>query len=1103
MRLSRNLTITLSTLFIVSLTNAHSNPSLSIIALSQMGSKIAPSVSNMLALDNMETIGLNKYVHRQLLSCDTGCEECPGGPSLCTVCQAGYQFLPSTTNSPTGSCPCRDGTYPDTGTCKQCPGLCTKCDDASTCTECAPNMYKHNDQCLLTCPTGTINDQTNLICLTVTQPTITQPASDFEVEVTRYDTLPPVDFTYSNVYSSNVTLTAKLEVFYGDSAIDLSRNIKWISISNTVDTTNKKVQLMIGSNDYPVPETYVKGVTDTYTVRVTFFNNAVQNASREIILLHTSNRPPTIKAGFETVAQRTTSFKIGSSTKRQDIPIATYFTDLDSDTLSVSCRPVSLDLQSNGGNAYQSGSNIRLDVDFPHDNKWAGIYEYSCIVEDGTDSNEYTFYIEMLKNLPPTVVATLSNVTLLERDPSGDAFHTFDLDDLCEDADSSSLSLMLYINGVEYSALDYATDISYDLVSHVFTFDYQHKINAGFYEILMTCSDSINYPSTYAYYNIEAIPNSEPYWEKEIPQYNISIFDFQLGNKYIEVSEFFVDPEDSLSTNSDAYTIDISGGLDTQKFTFSRTTGRLTLKTTLSSNQWANQEYEFTVTIKDNIGQIASALLNVYIQGCAEGCQNCAGLESFQCQNCYSGFFFFESTCVTSCENGYYGDSDQRNCASCHSTCTTCSGGSNYDCSSCANGFFMQEDGSGDQYCTKNCRRGYYPSLLTNKCELIDEENYPKYTKCLEFVENNNLYLSTNPDVPDGYDQEIVEISDLNGQPVSIQRSAFQRCAGYLSGQNCIWNRKFSMQCFINDNGDTIIRVATNSLPPHSYYGYYAIPAEYSIDFEVLFNPDVEYMSKLNMTSPTVATSYLCSDYYIADKFIPSTYGFKSRYLDNEGAFTTETIVGIAMNGVPIKQGTTEEGYDPFFPQAYSSMNNAQNSGIDDQCYGYFEGSEGNNGSPVNNAGFYHYYSYSPCIKELPSTTQLFDQCFKDDTSCLTDESNIETAFSQLDTLEVIGIAKDGHIIISPLNSAGGFYQPCEMDACNGITIEGQYYYVASVFHPYTVGCWGPARQLKVKQACSANTNICVVKLNSSASTTMFNIFVAMVSIVMVFSNFI
>ena len=86
--------------------------------------------------------------------------------------------------------------------------------------------------------------------------------------------MPPVDFTYSNVYSSDVTLTAKLEVFYGDSAIDLSRNIKWISISNSVDTTNKKVQLMIGSNDYPVPETYVKGVTDTYTVRVTFLNNA-------------------------------------------------------------------------------------------------------------------------------------------------------------------------------------------------------------------------------------------------------------------------------------------------------------------------------------------------------------------------------------------------------------------------------------------------------------------------------------------------------------------------------------------------------------------------------------------------------------------------------------------------------------------------------------------------------------------------------------------------------------------------------------------------------------------------------------------------------------
>ena len=72
-----------------------------------------------------------------------------------------------------------------------------------------------------------------------------------------------------------------------------------------------------------------------------------------------------------------------------------------------------------------------------------------------------------------------------------------------------------------------------------------------------------------------------------------------------------------------------------------------------------------------------------------------------------------------------------------------------------------------------------------------------------------------------------------------------------------------------------------------------------------------------------------------------------------------------------------------------------------------------------------------------------------------------------------IGIAKDGHMIMGPYRGDGTLWQPCDVDACNGLMIGGNYVYVSTLFHPYTVGCWGPSDQGIVAGACSSNTRTC------------------------------
>lgn len=55
-------------------------------------------------------------------------------------------------------------------------------------------------------------------------------------------------------------------------------------------------------------------------------------------------------------------------------------------------------------------------------------------------------------------------------------------------------------------------------------------------------------------------------------------------------------------------------------------------------------------------------------------------------------------------------------------------------------------------------------------------------------------------------------------------------------------------------------------------------------------------------------------------------------------------------------------------------------------------------------------------------------------------------------------------------------YNDCDVDVCNGMKIGGHYAYVATFFHPYIMGCYGPGDSPNLYHQCSANPRKCNVQ---------------------------
>ncbi|CDW88160.1 UNKNOWN [Stylonychia lemnae] len=349
---------------------------------------------------------------------------------------------------------------------------------------------------------------------------------------------------------------------------------------------------------------------------------------------------------------------------------------------------------------------------------------------------------------------------------------------------------------------------------------------------------------------------------------------------------------------------------------------------------------------------------------------------------------------------------------------------------------------------------------------------------------SNKNYRATRQYSAETADGEEVQCSDMkkcpdgSRPPCNWKRRTYTDCR---EKDNNSHHNKDKERRFLQNTNNTnssnstavaTLRIKTNSLPNHCFCTQESTQStENDIDFEVEYRTSAKNSKNARILTESrnlialdgkdqgTVNSLLCETAWTSTEFVqqvsPSYTEYSGNYKD---------IVGIAINGVPIHTGNSEYGSDIFFPKKYKDNLQSELTVELDSCLG-----------SVQFLGFYHYYGWSPCI--LPSgpiATKSSSNC-KDIDECKKDKLAYSISFMkpQEKNMTVIGIARDGHSILGPFRSDGQLWEPCDIDICNGVEIEGVYYYVTTLFHPYTVGCWGPGPMKQVAQQCSNNVKVC------------------------------
>ena len=102
-------------------------------------------------------------------------------------------------------------------------------------------------------------------------------------------------------------------------------------------------------------------------------------------------------------------------------------------------------------------------------------------------------------------------------------------------------------------------------------------------------------------------------------------------------------------------------------------------------------------------------------------------------------------------------------------------------------------------------------------------------------------------------------------------------------------------------------------------------------------------------------------------------------------------------------------------------------------------------------SGSLHYHYWSPCIKKgygFASTTEAptlcinsaNDECMNSPSTYVTTKANSGQTSPFANTSDyggLIGLAKDGHVIVGPYNKNGVFWGCDEHDICNGTFLDG------------------------------------------------------------------
>ena len=98
---------------------------------------------------------------------------------------------------------------------------------------------------------------------------------------------------------------------------------------------------------------------------------------------------------------------------------------------------------------------------------------------------------------------------------------------------------------------------------------------------------------------------------------------------------------------------------------------------------------------------------------CDNLCKSCDDFSSQSCLSCYDSNVLLNKTCISTCPQGYYEDSNLKKCELCHISCKNCSGWSEKQCISCEETKFFLKD---FKTCWDICPNYYFSSSKKMEC---------------------------------------------------------------------------------------------------------------------------------------------------------------------------------------------------------------------------------------------------------------------------------------------------------------------------------------------------------------------------------------------------
>ena len=286
------------------------------------------------------------------------------------------------------------------------------------------------------------------------------------------------------------------------------------------------------------------------------------------------------------------------------------------------------------------------------------------------------------------------------------------------------------------------------------------------------------------------------------------------------------------------------------------------------------------------------------------------------------------------------------------------------------------------------------------------------------------------------YDTPAATVASMASETYNCQGK--QRCIenGTDTGPDCAWERRLCVTCR-RANSVTKIRVQTNNLPDHCMSSISVKPQNF--DFEVNFNTVATYDAWENdFTTQYQLNNGVCP--------IQTDFDINRLQIVEYGSEESAHAAGFAVNGVAF-QFANQLREDPVYPQT------EDNEQPLDTCLGHNQLS--------SDSGMYHYHHLSPCINATFGSVDSAGLHECDETpACTADKTGYAlSGYASMTTRAIVGLAKDGHVMYGPYNDTGALWEPAVVDACGGSwsSDKTEYFYVGQRWHPYLVGCQGPA----------------------------------------------